>query len=161
MIIYTPYTYLVGWSALGKYYYGSEYGCKTKIANPDNLWQTYFTSSLIVLEHRRLYGEPDVIEIRKTFKTATEALKWEQKVLQRINAIQSDKWLNKQAGGTCAGTTKGNRTPRTEKQKETASKTLKETMSKRKSGTFTGRKHTPESIEKMRQARYRVLGISV
>jgi uncharacterized protein (DUF169 family) len=38
----------------------TEYAQKTKIANPSNLWKTYFTSSLVVRQMREYCGEPDV-----------------------------------------------------------------------------------------------------
>ena len=64
---YKPYTYLIGWTKYNVWYYGSETGFKTKIANPSNLWKTYFTSSKYVKQYREKYGEPDIIEIRKVF----------------------------------------------------------------------------------------------
>lgn len=101
---YVPYTYLIGWSSLNKWYYGVEYSLKTKIANPRNLWVRYFTSSRIVENFRNVYGEPDVIQVRKTFSTGTDlekmesAATWEKKVLSRINLLDS-KWLNGRIGG--------------------------------------------------------------
>lgn len=99
MAIYTPYTYLIGWSQLDKWYYGSRYAKKSNClyksgSHPDELWKTYFTSSKIVKMFREVYGEPDVIEIRKTFLLAEEAVVWEQKVLQRIGVIKNSKFLN-------------------------------------------------------------------
>ena len=38
----TPYTYLIGWSKLDKWYYGCRYGIN---CHPDDFWKTYFTSS--------------------------------------------------------------------------------------------------------------------
>lgn len=98
--IYIPYTYLIGWSKLDKWYYGVEYGIKSKIANPQNLWTVYFTSSKYVEAMRTEYGEPDVIQIRRTFKTANEALSWEYRVLNKIGAANSQKWLNETNGGS-------------------------------------------------------------
>jgi hypothetical protein len=89
----TPYTYLIGWSELDIWYYGSQYGRK---ANPSNLWVTYFTSSKHVKKFREKYGEPDVKEIRKTFPNDSEAAReWEYKVLHRLKAKQKEKFLNK------------------------------------------------------------------
>lgn len=101
---YKPYTYLVGWSELNKWYYGSQYCQHSRIANPKNLWTTYFTSSETVKEYRKLYGEPDVIQIRKTFLRAEAAILWEYKVLKRLNKIDpfkstNSKWLNRNIGG--------------------------------------------------------------
>jgi hypothetical protein len=93
--IYIPYTYLIGWSKLDKWYYGAEYGSKSKTANPLNLWKTYFTSSEYVKEFREQYGEPDIIQVRKIFTNENQCKIWEYKVLSRLNVINSDKWLNK------------------------------------------------------------------
>lgn len=92
--MYEPYVYLIGWKELDKWYIGSEYGRKSKVANPKNLWTNYFTSSKIVEEYRKIYGEPDVIEIRKTFRTAEETIEYEYKLLQRLNVVRTSKWLN-------------------------------------------------------------------
>ena len=98
--IYTPYTYLVGWTELNKYYYGMRYAknknCLYKEGcHPDEFWKTYFTSSKEVLAYRNQYGEPDVIQIRKTFRNAMSAKLWEHKVLKRLQAVTNNKWLNK------------------------------------------------------------------
>lgn len=87
-----PYTYLIGWSKRNIWYYGAQYGLKS---NPKNLWKTYFTSSKYVKAFRTLYGEPDIIEIRKVFSSAKEAKIWETKVLTKLKAVDNEKWLNK------------------------------------------------------------------
>lgn len=87
-----PYTYLIGWAKHNVWYYGSQYGKKS---NPINLWVTYFTSSKYVRAFRMLYGEPDVVQVRKTFATVNEAKEWETKVLKKMKAVESDNWLNK------------------------------------------------------------------
>lgn len=101
MDIYVPYTYLIGWSKLNAWYYGVEYGDKAKIANPSNLWSNYFTSSKRVKEFRKLYGDPDVIQVRRTFKTRVEARDWEHKVLRRMKVVFDEKWLNKTDHKVC------------------------------------------------------------
>jgi hypothetical protein len=63
MNIYIPYTYVIGWSSLQKYYYGVRYA---KNCNPLDLWVSYFTSSKRVAHYREKFGEPDIIQIRKT-----------------------------------------------------------------------------------------------
>jgi hypothetical protein len=98
MNIYTPYTYLIGWSWLNTYYYGAEYGNGIKIANPSNLWVTYFTSSKYVKKFRELHGEPDIIQVRKTFETSSNTRLWEHKVLRRVKAVTRDDFLNKNNG---------------------------------------------------------------
>lgn len=102
---YMPYTYLIGWTTLDRWYYGVEYGYKKKpYANPINFWNTYFTSSNIVKYHREKYGEPDVIKIRKIFNSGLyedrmkNAIYWEKRVLSKID-ITNDKWINGRIGG--------------------------------------------------------------
>lgn len=96
MSIYKPYTYLIGWSKYNIWYYGARWAKK---CDPCDLWTTYFTSSKEVKKYRELYGEPDVVEVRKTFTIREEARIWEEKVQRRLNVIKDDKWLNKQYGG--------------------------------------------------------------
>lgn len=91
MNIYTPYTYLIGWSKLNKWYYGARYaqGC-----NPIDLWKKYFTHSNAVKDLRNKIGEPDIVEVRKTFSNQIDCIEWESKVLRRIKAAQKDYFLN-------------------------------------------------------------------
>lgn len=92
MNIYTkPYTYLIGWSELRKYYYGVRYA---KGCNPNDLWKTYFTSSRLVKELRNDYGEPDIVQIRKIFNCEDKARIWEHTVLKRMNVIKREDFLN-------------------------------------------------------------------
>jgi len=122
---YIPYTYLIGWSKLNKYYYGCEYGNIVKVANPSNLWTSYFTSSKIVQKYRMKYGEPDIIQIRKTFCCAKSTKTWEETVLRKMKVLTNDMFLNENISGLEFGLT-----------------------SKR----FSGRKHTKKSNEKNRQS---------
>lgn len=93
--MYKPYTYLIGWSTNNLWYYGVQYHSN---ANPKDLWTKYFTSSKAVSVVRRLLGEPDVIQVRKIFKGSNEARSWEERVLKRLNVVESDNWLNQHAG---------------------------------------------------------------
>ena len=88
---HTPYTYLIGWSKHDVWYYGVQYN---KRAHPENLWTTYFTSSKQVKLTREEYGEPDVVEVRRVFTNKDDARLWEHKVLRRIGARKSKRWLN-------------------------------------------------------------------
>ena len=96
MSIYQPYTYLIGWSSLNKWYYGVRYA---KGCNPSDFWVKYFTSSKNVKLYRKIHGDPDIIQIRKTFDNPISAILWEQKVLQKLNVVQKDEWLNQSVGG--------------------------------------------------------------
>lgn len=95
MSIYSPYTYLIGWTKYNIWYYGVRFA---KGCHPDDLWKIYFSSSKKVLLFRKDYGEPDVISIRKIFKTGKQACLWEEKVLRRID-ITNSKWLNANVAG--------------------------------------------------------------
>ena len=93
--IYIPYTYLIGWTEHNRWYYGSKYG---QDANPETFWITYHTSSEYVRKFREQYGEPDVIQIRRTFTTAEEAGAWENKVLRKLDVLRQEHWLNQSNG---------------------------------------------------------------
>lgn len=86
-----PYTYLIGWTKHDLWYYGVQFG---ENSDPSNLWNTYFTSSKKVQMLREDIGEPDVVEVRKHFFSQEEARAWETKVIRRLGAVQSSKWLN-------------------------------------------------------------------
>lgn len=87
-----PYTYLIGWSKHNLFYYGVRYAKK---CSPDELWVKYKTSSAYVKDIYTQYGEPDIIQVRKVFTNAHEAMKWEHKVLRRLKVISKDFWINK------------------------------------------------------------------
>lgn len=95
------FVYVVGWKQIGKYYAGVRYraGCQ-----PSDLWTLYFTSSKLVADFRIQHGEPDVVRVVKTFgDDALEARLFEQRYLRKVNALHSDKWLNRAVGGHFAG----------------------------------------------------------
>lgn len=91
---YIPYTYLIGWSTPNIWYYGVQYRETGIIANPKNLWTNYFTSSKQLQQIRKLHGEPDVIQVRKTFKNKISALRWEQRVIRKLRLHKRENWLN-------------------------------------------------------------------
>lgn len=86
------YTYLIGWTVHDKWYYGVRFAKKSK---HNELWTTYFTSSKYVKEFRAAHGEPDVIQIRKTFNSKEAAISWECTVLTRMDVIHNSRWLNR------------------------------------------------------------------
>ena len=88
----TPYTYLIGWSKLEKYYYGVRFA---KNCSPNDLWKTYFTSSKHIKQFRKINGEPDIIQVRKIFADKDSARAWESKLLLRIDVLNNGKFLNK------------------------------------------------------------------
>jgi len=93
LLIYNkPYTYLIGWSKYDKWYYGVRFA---KNCNTNELWKSYKTSSKHVKLFYETYGNPDIIQIRKTFENAENARLWENKVLKRLCVVKSERWLNK------------------------------------------------------------------
>lgn len=88
---HTPYTYLIGWSSLNKWYYGVRYA---KNCNPSDLWVTYKTSSKIVKKFASENGNPDIILIRRQFTSIRKAQDWESKVLKKMNVAKDSRWLN-------------------------------------------------------------------
>ena len=86
------YTYLVGWKKYNIWYYGARWA---NDAHPNDLWVSYFTSSFEVGTTRQYCGEPDVIEIRKTFSNKQKCRKWEHVVLRRMKVVTHKYWLNK------------------------------------------------------------------
>lgn len=87
-----PYTYLIGWSKQNKYYYGVRFA---KGCHPSELWVKYKTSSKYVKHFSAEYGDPDIIQIRKTFSCIHKAREWETKVLTRLGVVAREDFLNK------------------------------------------------------------------
>ena len=134
MNIYTPYVYLIGWSALDQYYIGSRY--KKDVAHPSDLWTTYFTSSTAIARYREEYGEPDIIMIRNTFTDGKAAHDYETKLLRRIDARHHPKLINSHNNhGGFGGRARGYRHTEETKQKMSAS--------------AKGKPKSPEQIAKM------------
>lgn len=153
-IEYVPYCYLIGWSKLDTWYYGVEYAKNTqRVANPANLWSTYFTSSRHVKNFVQKHGDPDVIQVRKTFSSRTQAQYWEHTVLRRMKIRLKQNWLNVNPGGFGFAVPTGELHPcfgkmRSEETKRKQSKTRKQRY---KQGLYSYNNHTPEQLEKIRQ----------
>ncbi len=159
-----PFTYLIGWSQLNRFYYGVRYGKNT---HPNTLWKTYFTSSKTVHAMRIEYGEPDVIQIRKIFKNVQSARVWEFKVLRRLNAITNKKMINlTQAAGIPICSFPGELNPMYGRKhsEETKNKIRQKALGRKRSvesknknidrnkgekNPFYGKKHTPETLAKI------------
>jgi hypothetical protein len=73
-------------------YYGVRYA---KNCHPSDFWVSYFTSSDTVAEYVQEHGNPDIIQIRKTFDNTTRARLWEHTVLKRLAVIKRNDYLNK------------------------------------------------------------------
>lgn len=93
----TPYSYFLYHKPTGLKYYGIKHA---KNCHPDQLWKTYFSSSIIVKKLIAAYGTDSFeFSIRKTFKTSDQALLWEHRVLRRLNASNRQDWINRHNGG--------------------------------------------------------------
>lgn len=79
-----PYTYLIGWSDKNLWYYGCNH---QKDCNPTDLFVSYFTNNKHIHQSIMKYGLPDVVTVRRIFKSARLALLWHQKVMRRMNDI--------------------------------------------------------------------------
>lgn len=133
-----PYTYLVGWSKLGRYYYGVRYA---KNCHPSDLWVTYFTSSKHVKALRDEYGEPDIIQIRKIFDNPHTAIIWEQKVLRRLNIFENQNiWINKNIAGAFDPKICGQYTKGTKRSKEAIQKAIETKKKNNKPNKNKGQK---------------------
>lgn len=118
--------------------------------HPDDLWTSYFTSSMYVQKLREEHGEPDVIEVRRTFLSKIDSQEWEDKVLRRLGVVKSERWLNRCRGGkhfnNQGGYTLKEETKRkmrgrciSEQQKMKQSKSMKDKMRYTyQNGTFVG-----------------------
>lgn len=88
-----PFTYLVINKTTKLAYYGVRF---SKYADPDKFWvkDKYRTSSKLVNALINQFGEDDFIyEVRRTFKTIEDAIKWEATVNRRLT-VKSNKFLN-------------------------------------------------------------------
>lgn len=92
-----PYTYLIKWTALNKWYYGVRHA---KGCHPSEFWKKYFTSSKYVKQLLKEFGNPDVIQIRKTFRDAKRAITWEKKVLTKMRVLERNDSLNMNIAGS-------------------------------------------------------------
>jgi hypothetical protein len=98
------YTYLVINKITGMFYYGARYSAR---ALPEDLWNTYYTSSKLVKNDIATYGKDAFyFEVRKTFGTVEECLRWEYRVLVRIKAKQRLDCYNLTNGGAIFNSSK-------------------------------------------------------
>ena len=172
------YTYLIGWKAHDKYYYGMRYA--NDLAPNDDLWSVYKPSSVYVHKFVEEFGEPDVIRVHKEFEDKDEAYLFETRFLRRVDAVNNERWLNQNIAGRPQGGTpaqlaavKGKKQSEETKIKRgiykkqspehVAKKVAKlgnnPVIGKRlygKDNPQFGRKRTPEQIENIRQGQLRL-----
>ena len=86
------YTYILGWTHHNKWYYGVR--TANKVEPEMDLGVVYFSSSKFVKRFIKKNGKPDFYQIRRKFNNRESAVRWEYKVLRRMNVVKSDIWLN-------------------------------------------------------------------
>ena len=148
-----PFTYLIGWSSHNIWYYGVRYA---KNATPNSLWTTYFTSSKLVKELKNRIGDPDVIQIRKTFNSREKAVLWESKVLRRLKLCERDDFLNKARSTPIKFALAGSKHWVGRKHSEETKAKMRKWVDiarheKRLDNGWSGRKHSEETKAKMRE----------
>ena len=150
------YTYLIGWSKLDKWYYGVRFANNS---NPNDLWIKYYTSSNKVKEMRLEHGEPDVVQVRKVFNDSHKARLWETKVIQKIGAVKSDRWLN-QTDNTDKFFHEGKRGSFSEdhRKKLSLAKSGKKISKSHAEKLHNGRKNSKNSVEHNEAIRKYALG---
>lgn len=135
-----PYTYHIYHQTTNQHYYGAKY---SRDADPVQLWKTYFTSSSEIKYLIEKYGADSFeVTVRKVFETPDQAVLWETKFLTRIDAKNRSNWLNRH-NGDGNFSSYGNM-PASQRQAISEAK-------KGKPSRGSGWKHSPETIEKIRQ----------
>lgn len=159
MDIYKPYTYHLYHKPTNKHYYGCRYANRPRdIANPSDLWSTYFTSSKYVKQLIEEYGvDSFIVSVRKTFDTAEQTLKWEAGVLKKFNASSNNHWLNCTNGFDgfdCIGPKSEGHKAKIGKanSKALAGKKLSEETKRKISESLRGKKKSAEHVEKVRSS---------
>lgn len=85
------FTYRIKWTLANVSYYGVRY---KEGADTTTLMTSYFTSSKYVHRYIKMYGLPDVIEIRKVFCSKLAAKHWEERVINKGRLHSAKNWLN-------------------------------------------------------------------
>jgi hypothetical protein len=101
----TPFTYIIGWSELNKFYYGKR---TAKNCHPSELWTKYFTSSEYVNDFVLQFGNPDIILVDIIFDSVSVCNHYEEFFHYSNNVVHDSKWLNESYGnGKMDSTNKG------------------------------------------------------
>lgn len=169
----TPFTYVLTHKPSGRRYYGARWanGCQ-----PSDLWSLYFTSSKVVKKLIKEDGKESFdFKIRKVFSSKKECRDWERRVLVRLKVKKKEEWLNEGYGSVPDQTGFRHSKETREKMSKshmgisrpmpfliernkdksifTSEVRRKGVETKRRNGTLgngmLGKKHSPESIQKM------------
>ncbi len=151
------FTYLIGWTCNEKYYYGVRYkqGC-----SPADLWTTYFTSSKHVANQRKIFGEPDIVKVRRTFTSIEAAKEWEHRCLRRLKIRKRNDFLNRtdnkclpsRAGSVVSDATKAKMSASHKGRKFSAEHRAKISAARKGQRNSLGHVPSEQQRENMRQA---------
>ena len=86
-----PYTYAIGWSKHGVWYYGVR---TSKSSYVGDIMIKYFTSSSLVKEFIHTNGPPNIIKVTRIFESVEEAIEHEHKFLKRVRCDVNPKFIN-------------------------------------------------------------------
>lgn len=145
-----PYTYLLKWTEYNVSYYGVRY---SKNCHPNDLWNPYQSSSKHVKKFIELRGDPDVIQIRKTFNSKEKAQHWENTVLRRLKVRKKSNWLNINPGakGFFSKSGKDHFCFGKAKSIESKIKQSKTRLKRSNAGLYNFNNHTTEQLEAIRK----------
>lgn len=128
----TPYTYVVLFPSLNQLYYGVRYA---RNCHPSELGVDYKSSSRHVKRLLEIHNDAIFI-VRKIFADIESATVWETRVLKRMNAARHNSFLNKHNNCLFPLDNRGSKNPMFGLP-----------------GTMLGRKHTQETLKKMRDTK--------
>jgi hypothetical protein len=87
------YTYVLHHRPTDLWYYGVRWA--NAVAPEQDLWIVYFSSSSMVKELRKEYGDDSFdVQIRKQFETGEDAYDWEQRFIARSRIKRRSNWMN-------------------------------------------------------------------
>lgn len=92
-----PYTYIIGWRHLDKWYYGSRWANNSTPS--EDLFVNYFTSSSVVKQFIEKNGAPDVVRVMRTFENREDCQDHEIRFLVKHECRRSPRWLNRGVPG--------------------------------------------------------------
>jgi hypothetical protein len=150
-----PFTYFLYHRPTGLKYYGVRF---SKRSNPKLFWVPggYYSSSAKVKELIAQYGADSFdAEVRKTFNSKEDAVRYEYRFLRKVNAVSKSDWLNQSAISEKFYCIMG------EEARKVASDRMKKQMknfkptaesNQKRSNTLMGRIITEETRAKMSEA---------
>ena len=99
-VIYQPYVYIIKFKPTQQIYIGVQFRETNDIANPCQLWTTYFGSGPNVIKLREMFDEDDFqCRVLSVWNTKEEVLAEEKRILKKYDAKNNLRFLNESNGG--------------------------------------------------------------